>query len=211
MDTEARLSGFGLSLLGGLLAIVVAFAGSASIGDRTGPARIAPLDPKAISQQMAGDPPAQVNASNPASASAPPNTAPRGGAARTKEHCAGCGVVESVRRIERRDTAPGVCDAMDSEPFWMHGNARHGTADGGVGPLSSFGDGTFAGQPDARRTLVKSTYQIVVRFRDGSRHVFNEATPRTLRLGERIQVIAGADFAPNERRLAGELQRSADL
>jgi outer membrane lipoprotein SlyB len=33
-------------------------------------------------------------------------------------------------------------------------------------------------------------YQIVVRFRDGSRHVFTETTPRSLRLGDRVLVVA---------------------
>ena len=39
---------------------------------------------------------------------------------------------------------------------------------------------------------VTTQHQIVVRFRDGSKHVFNEETPRSVRVGDRIQVIAGA-------------------
>ncbi len=40
---------------------------------------------------------------------------------------------------------------------------------------------------------VTPSYQIVVRFRDGSRRVFNESTARALQSGEHIQVIAGAE------------------
>ena len=36
-------------------------------------------------------------------------------------------------------------------------------------------------------------YQITVRFRDGSTTVFNEATPRTWRLGSRVIVIGGSN------------------
>ncbi len=41
---------------------------------------------------------------------------------------------------------------------------------------------------------VTSSYQIVVRFRDGSRRVFNEATARALQSDDRVQVIAGANL-----------------
>ena len=52
---------------------------------------------------------------------------------------------------------------------------------------------SLAGAPGAQRTRIVASYQITVRFRDGSRHLFNEVTGRTLQSGERVQVIAGAD------------------
>ena len=51
--------------------------------------------------------------------------------------------------------------------------------------------GVIAGDHPARKVSVRTRHQIVVRFRDGSRHVFDEDTPRTLREGDRIMVIAG--------------------
>lgn len=40
---------------------------------------------------------------------------------------------------------------------------------------------------------IDARHQIVVRLRDGTKQVFDETTPRTLRVGDRIMVIARAD------------------
>jgi hypothetical protein len=196
MDTETRLSGFGLSLLGIFLVIAIVFASNASIGDRATNAKMASFDAHAIPRILPKDLP-EASASNPATGGAERSNTATGAVVRTKVHCAGCGVVESVRRIERREIADSVCHTTDSERFWMPGNAGDASLHGGV--VSPTGASVFTGRPGARMPLVRSTYQIVVRFRDGSRHVFNEATPRTLRLGEPVQVIAGADLSINDR------------
>ena len=51
---------------------------------------------------------------------------------------------------------------------------------------------TIADENAVRRVAVITRHQIVVRFPDGTRHVFDEVTPRTLRVGDRVRVIAGA-------------------
>jgi hypothetical protein len=40
---------------------------------------------------------------------------------------------------------------------------------------------------------IDTHHQIVVRLRDGTKQVFDETTPRTLRVGDRIMVIARTD------------------
>jgi len=200
MDTETRLSAFGLALLAGFLGIAVAFAVSASIGDGiggTGTAKLAPVDPKAITRMSAVDAGAPSNQAAPA---VPRNAAvAASGATRTRMYCANCAVVESMRRVERRVNVPAVCPALDSARFWtgrydVTYDTTHGTRMFSLGA-----DGAVAGRLGAAKTVAKPTYQIVVRFRDGSRHVFNEATPRTLQSGERVQVIAGPDWKPKGR------------
>jgi hypothetical protein len=67
--------------------------------------------------------------------------------------------------------------------------------DGATVDLASLADtaaSVIAGDRRARKFRVTTRHQIVVRFRDGTRHVFNEDSPRTLREGDRIQVIAGS-------------------
>ena len=44
-----------------------------------------------------------------------------------------------------------------------------------------------------KKVTVNTRHQIVVRFRDGSKQVFDEATPRSLHVGDRIVVIAGTE------------------
>ena len=149
MDTSARRLRLGLPLLVGLVAIVAAFAGSASIDDRTVAKRVAPGDAKALINVATSDPVARANAPRGAVEDVALIALSEGGSVRRKLDCAGCGVVESISRIDRS------------------------------------GAGTIK---------VTTNYQFVVRLRDGSRHVFDEATRRTLHLGERIHVIAGVNL-----------------
>jgi len=190
MDAETRLSGFGLLLLG-LLGIIVAFAVSASVGDGLDSVEVAPAEPRAVARLSTENAGVGVNQ---AAQGAPRNTAPSR-AIRTKLYCSNCGVVESVRRVERRVIAPAICPALDSERFWARDDIAYG-----IGTLSLVSDnGGFAARLGATKTALKPSYQIVVRFRDGSSHVFNEATPRTLQSGERVQVIAGPGWTPKGR------------
>jgi len=58
MDMQATRSRFGLALLVGLVTIVAAFAGSASISDRSVATRDAPASRKTLTVAVADDPPA---------------------------------------------------------------------------------------------------------------------------------------------------------
>jgi hypothetical protein len=84
---------------------------------------------------------------------------------RNRPPCPDCGVVESVRAIERPDVA-GRQDTLDVD---VAGHVR-----------------TTAGK----------SYEITVRFRDGSTKVFDEAGARTWRMGSRVIVI-GRSIASN--------------
>jgi hypothetical protein len=62
---------------------------------------------------------------------------------------------------------------------------------GGIEPLADIVAAAAVGKRGAKKFAVTTRHQIVVRFRDGSRQVLNEATPRALHEGERVIVIAG--------------------
>jgi len=97
MDAETRLSGFGLALLGGLLAVAVVFAVHASVGDRVSEATaLAPVDPSAITRLASDKAAARANAG----AKRAPRNAVASGMARAKLSCAGC-------RIGAPDRAAG--------------------------------------------------------------------------------------------------------
>ena len=112
--------------------------------------------------------------------------------ARNKVNCDGCGVIELVRRIDTREEIMEWCAIGDTAGTRLLGNLNGG---GGRDDQATFADmvaGVIVGEHRAKRVRVTTRHQIVVRFRDGSRHVFNEDSPRTLREGDRIKVIAGA-------------------
>jgi hypothetical protein len=128
---------------------------------------------------------ADTDGGDSAPARAPLNT-------RSRVNCDDCGVIESVRRIDRREEIIEGCTLVDIQA----GRIAHGLLDGhdrnDMMPLSDAVADAISGERGAKKVRVSSRHQIVVRFRDGSRRVFNEETPRSLRVGDRIQVIAGA-------------------
>jgi hypothetical protein len=84
---------------------------------------------------------------------------------RSRAWCSECGIVESIWLIERSGNV-GVA-----------GNV-FGVASGGI---------------IAAGAVTGKIYEITVHFRDGSTMVFNEATPRTWRVGSQVIVIGGSD------------------
>jgi hypothetical protein len=189
MDTNARPMRIGSTLLAGIFAIVATFAGSASVSDWRAPAGVTPTERMAATGEAVGDP--QTDAPAAADDLAPPIRLPVGRTLRRHTNCASCGVVESVSRIDRRGPASFVCSSNVLDRLWMGAVAEDGGEPGGASPLSDIVEGVLTGRAVERSVIIASRYQIVVRFRDGSRRVFDEATARALRSGERIQVIAG--------------------
>ena len=193
MDTQARQSSFGLPLLVGLVAIVAAFAGSASMRDRATATGARPIVSRAPTAVTADESPRGAHASLEAVDGKRRIALPDDGAVRRSSRCSGCGIVESMRRVDRREFAVGSCSIADSDRFPMIGDTRDGDEHGVSATLAETVEGVLTGRPGGVKMKVTSSYQIVVRLRDGSRRVFNESTARALQPGERIQVIAGAE------------------
>jgi outer membrane lipoprotein SlyB len=193
MDTQARQSSFVLPLLVGLVTIVATFAGSASMRDGTTATSAKPDVPRVPTAVAADESPRRAHALLAAIDGTQQAALPDDGAVRRRVRCNGCGVVESVRRIDRREFEGGTCSIADSDRFPMIGNPNDGDKSAASATLAEAVDGALTGRPGGAKMKVTSSYQIVVRFRDGSRRVFNESTARALQSGERIQVIAGAD------------------
>ena len=117
------------------------------------------------------------------------------GRARSRVNCAGCGVIESMRRI---DTPVALMERCDAGEFAWPRVRGPVFAGGGREEVESLADtvaALVAQRQGMKKVAVTTRHQIVVRFRDGTRHVFDEATPRTLQVGDRIKVIAAAPAA----------------
>lgn len=84
---------------------------------------------------------------------------------RSLASCSECGVVQSMRVIEHSE----------------FGDRQ--------GPLGAEIAGQISGGAVAPAGLPGKRYEITIRYRDGSAAVFNEARPRTWRLGARVIVI----------------------
>ena len=114
------------------------------------------------------------------------------GNARSRLACAECGVIDSVRRIDTRDDRTGSCTVPGTVASRIAGNPVD--AAGRLNPAALAGMDAGDRFGDWRADIVRMTtrHEIVVRLRDGSTQVFIERTPRSLHVGDRIQVIAGA-------------------
>lgn len=112
---------------------------------------------------------------------------------RSAVNCSGCGVVESVQRIDTRDELMGECNAGEFASTRTAGTLLFG--EGRRDNLEALADIVAAGvatEARPKKSIVTTRHQIVVRLRDGSKQVFDEAAPRTVRVGDRITVIAAA-------------------
>ena len=95
-------------------------------------------------------------------------------------NCDGCGVIESVRSIDTRKEGMKWCAIGDTAGTRLPGSLIDGDDHNELVTLADTVAGVIAGDHPARKVRVTTRHQIVVRFRDGSRHVFDEETPRAL-------------------------------
>jgi len=112
--------------------------------------------------------------------------------ARGKALCAECGIIESVQRIETPMAFTGWCDATELARAKNSGKSfgREYHADGE--PLRDTVAAAIAESRGTTKDAVTTRHRIVVRLRNGSRQVFEEASPRMVHVGDRMVVIAGA-------------------
>lgn len=105
--------------------------------------------------------------------------------------CAECGVIESVRAIDAKGEGSGIGAVGGAVVGGLLGNQVGGgdgkkimTAVGAVG-------GAVAGNEVEKRVKTTRSYEITVRFDDGSSRVISEADTPTWHAGDKVKVIDG--------------------
>jgi len=157
--------------IAGVVVVVLATSGIVAIA-RSIPASYAGL-PDEGTWSNQGDAP---SGSGDAHATAPPTNlaADRAGINRgNRAFCPECGVIESIRQIER----PGAYGRPDTANVKFAAGVSSGVSDSALPTTAP----------------VEKRFEMTVRFRDGSTTVFNEASPRTWRSGGRVIVIGGSN------------------
>ena len=96
---------------------------------------------------------------------------------RNRASCPACGVIESMRKIERPGDVGG----------------QYAAAIKAAGDIAR----SASGSAIAAHAIMENGYEITVRFRDGSTRVLNEAAPRTWPLGSRVMVISRSNASSN--------------
>ncbi|HEY7761092.1 MAG TPA: hypothetical protein VIA64_16880 [Burkholderiales bacterium] len=136
------------------------------------------------------------------------NTAPGAAPAATniKGECVNCGVIRSIRVVEReRKTSREVPAYMTSDQYL---NTRR-YSEPRVGPVFglTFGPGQetksfvgAAGNETMRQRILEVAYEIVVAYEDGRFGLIEQAERGTLRVGDRVRVVDDrVELAPRDR------------
>jgi outer membrane lipoprotein SlyB len=105
--------------------------------------------------------------------------------------CAECGVVQSVHEIETKGEGSGIGAAGGAVVGGVLGN-QVGQGDGRkIATVIGAVGGAVAGNEIEKRVKTAKSYEIVVRFDDGSSRVFTEASAPSWRAGDKVKVING--------------------
>jgi len=105
--------------------------------------------------------------------------------------CAECGVVESVREIETKGEGSGIGAVGGAV---VGGVIGHQIGDGrgqDIATVVGAVGGAVAGHEIEKRVNTTKSYEITVRFQDGSSRVIHEASAPSWRTGDRVKVING--------------------
>ena len=105
--------------------------------------------------------------------------------------CAECGVVESVREIETKSEGSGIGAVGGAV---VGGVIGHQIGDGRgqkIATVVGAVGGAVAGNEVEKRVNTTKSYEITVRFEDGSSRVIHEASAPSWRTGDRVKVING--------------------
>jgi outer membrane lipoprotein SlyB len=156
------------------------------------------LLPSAMSgYRAADDPPPATKRQPPDSPRAldaprPTTTAPAGRAAAA---CAECGVVESVRTLERKGEGTMLGAGAGAVVGGLLGDQIGGGTGRTATTVAGAGAGAFAGNEIERNMNTRITYQVRVRMNDGSHRNHYQATPPKIGVGQQVRLSNGRLFA----------------
>ncbi len=105
--------------------------------------------------------------------------------------CAECGVIESVREIATKGAGTGIGAVGGAVVGGVLGHQVGGGRGQDIATVVGAVGGAVAGHEIEKRAKSGKSYEITVRFEDGSSRVIQEANAPTWRTGDRVKVING--------------------
>jgi outer membrane lipoprotein SlyB len=105
--------------------------------------------------------------------------------------CAECGVIESMREIDVRGDGTGLGAVGGAVVGGVLGHQVGSGRGNDVATVLGAVGGAVAGNQIEKHARSTKSYEITVRFDDGSSRVINEANPPTWRTGDKVKVING--------------------
>lgn len=106
--------------------------------------------------------------------------------------CAECGVIESIQELEARGEGSGLGAVGGAVVGGVLGHQVGGGTGKKIATVAGAVGGAIAGNEIEKRVKSDKSYEITVRFEDGSSRVVSEASAPAWRIGDRVKVINGA-------------------
>jgi outer membrane lipoprotein SlyB len=183
METKANRSPPTLFWIAGIAVTVFSAVGIAAImgwiptstggpGDSVVAAKQPAAQPAARSHTAPSRDPAQIASNAPARA-----------------RCAECGVIEAVREIDTKGEGSGIGAVGGAVVGGVLGHQVGGGRGQDIATVVGAVGGAVAGNEIEKRVKSSKSYEITVRFEDGSSRVINEANAPSWRTGDRVKVV----------------------
>ncbi len=102
-----------------------------------------------------------------------------------------CAVIEEVREVEKAGTASGAGAVGGAVVGGVLGHQMGGGRGKDVATVLGALGGGLAGNAIEKNAKKTVEYQIVIRYEDGTKGLFTQATPPSWRSGDKVRVING--------------------
>jgi len=185
METQASKSPHTLYWIAGIAVTLFSAVGIAAIMGWIPTSTGGPGDSVAAAKQPAAQPAAR---SHTAPSRAPSQIASN---ATARARCAECGVIEAVREIDTKGEGSGLGAVGGAVVGGVLGHQVGGGRGQDIATVVGAVGGAVAGNEIEKRVKSSKSYEITVRFEDGSSRVINEASAPSWRTGDRVKVING--------------------
>jgi outer membrane lipoprotein SlyB len=181
METQASKSPHTLYWIAGIAVTLFSAVGIAAIMGWIPTSTGGPGDSVVAAKQSAAQPAARSHTA--------PSRAPSQIASRAR--CAECGVIEAVREIDTKGEGSGLGAVGGAVVGGVLGHQVGGGRGQDIATVVGAVGGAVAGNEIEKRAKSSKSYEITVRFEDGSSRVINEASAPSWRTGDRVKVING--------------------
>jgi len=105
--------------------------------------------------------------------------------------CRECAVIEEVREVEKAGTGSGAGAVGGAVVGGVIGHQVGSGRGKDVATVLGAIGGAFAGNQVEKNVKKTIEYQIVVRYEDGTKGLFTQATPPSWRTGDKVKIING--------------------
>ena len=105
--------------------------------------------------------------------------------------CRECAVVEEVREVEKAGTGSGAGAVGGAVVGGVLGHQMGGGRGKDIATVLGALGGGLAGNQIEKNAKKTVEYQIIIRYEDGTKGLFTQATPQSWRPGDKVKIIDG--------------------